>query len=224
MKTFTVIAVLLVFGAGAWAAIVDPGDITGSSSGMYSGYTLSDVYDGSGLTGNSHNGGDVDCAVHGPYSTRTNMGTYWDYTPTAQYNAGTTLGGWWMAFEFNEAKPLDSLDIWNMGGWFYQGGYNQVVIETSTTGGATTGDWSTAFSGNLAQAPNTDPFTGPTDSIDMADVSAQYVVITALTNHGYSNNAYAGLAEIQFVLVPEPATLAVLGLAGVLCLIRRHRA
>ena len=194
-----------LFVASAQAVTIAPGDITGSSSGMYPGYMITDVYDGSGLIGNSHNGGDVDCAVHGPYQTRTNVGDHFEYTPTAQYNAGTTIAGWWMAFEFDHAYALDNLDIWNMGGWFNTGGYNSVVIETSTTGGTSTSDWSTAFTGNLTQAPNTDPFTGPTNTIDMGDVSAKYVVISALSNHGYSNNAYAGLAELQFVTTSPPS-------------------
>ena len=60
----------------------------------------------------------------------------------------------------------------------------------------------------------------PTDDFDL-NVTARYIALNVTVAYGGINNA--SIAELQFEVVPEPATMSLLALGG-LALLRRRRA
>ena len=72
---------------------------------------------------------------------------------------------------------------------------------------------------SLTQAPvdNTYDYS---ELVDLGGVSARYVNFDVVTVHAYPGGA--GMSEVKFYEVPEPATIALLGL-GALALIRKRR-
>ena len=65
---------------------------------------------------------------------------------------------------------------------------------------------------SLAIAPaDNNPQTSP-DVIDFGGVTARYVALDFLTNHGHAS--FTGIGEIQFFAVPEPSAFALLAFGG----------
>ena len=175
---------------------------------------------GSGLDGTGE--------MHSNGAWNDNVGWLGDTPNLGNVNPGTWEGGAWIRFDFDQVHPIASARIWNYNALLSNRGMNQVVIEYSETGGSDPSDW-TRLGGedhvvSFTQAPGLPDYTGFT--VDFGDVNAGSVIFTALSadigvaNFGESGNA--GLAEVRFAIVPEPATLSLLAL-GAVALIRRKK-
>jgi hypothetical protein len=141
--------------------------------------------------------------------------------------AGQT-GDAWISYEFDDVYALGDLVVWNWnsqanpGGGQFAGGIKDVIIDYSPDGGA---NWSSLGSLTFAQAPSTAAYAGVVEA-NFGGASANKVVITVVNSHNHWTGPAStlhGLGEVAFDVVPEPATLTILGL-GTLGLIRRKRA
>ena len=144
-------------------------------------------------------------------------------------NAGQTVGSHYITYTFDQVYDLAGVHIWN---WnesaFPQFGWRDLEIQVSLTNGSTPADWTTVFAGEIAQGSGADPSVA-SSIIPLGGVSAQYV---ALINTGtgarenWSNGVFtndAGLAEVQFQIVPEPGTLASILVGSLLIAVCRRR-
>ena len=229
MKSLTVIAALLVLAAGASGAIVPIGSISAvASSSWWEGpCVVESSYDGSGM---------ISATEHeGIWYPSGNYGDMWliggnptSNPPDGIYGGASCMG--YAHYSFDASYWLDEILIWNIGGASNALSAATVYIELSdVVSPSSAADWTEVFSGVLTQGPPTDGETGPhgtTDVLDAGDLYARHVAVSMINswyNYPPLGTVYGGISEIQFVLVPEPVTLAVLALGGCLALLRRRR-
>ena len=81
------------------------------------------------------------------------------------------------------------------------------------------GGWTLAYTGTLA-SPSGD---GVTDTVALNSVTARYVAIEILTAENSDPNDRVGFGQVEFTAIPEPTSLALLGIGGLL-IARRRRA
>ncbi len=133
----------------------------------------------------------------------------------------------WVEFDLGSVVDLSNLWVWNWNEGAYPSfGWKHLTVHYSANGT----DWTQAFADTLV--PMSDgsadsavdlvaPFGGP------EGVSARYVVMSnigvgsELTYYGDDGVNDAGLSEVRFELVPEPASIGLLALAGLATLRRR---
>lgn len=208
--------VLCVAGvASAVSVLLTDAEITATASSRLG--STNDAWETVGRTGVSVVGG-VD--VHN--------NSYIDMWVTANYD-----GGNWIAWEFDKAYNITTVNVWNYNQPGYQGrGMRHIKIETSLNGST----WTTLSADTELKSARGDNNMVAGNSLSFGDVSAKYVRFTAHTLVGsisggdyssLSGNwgqdiARVGLSEVQFIATPEPATLALLGF-GALSLIRRKK-
>jgi len=189
---------------------IAPGNVTASSE-IPPGFNRLDdfIVDGSGMTGATHGNGPPD-------------GTMW-------LSRGTDFGGDDLdpsvTFNLGAVYTINSFHVWN---------YNELAGATDLTGrgvnavtvqfGTTPGLGSTvAGISNFARADATATYAGE-EFNSFTPFNAQYIRFDIDSNHGGDNNFY-GLSEVQFdgILVPEPGSAALAGLAAFGLLLRRRR-
>ena len=143
-------------------------------------------------------------------------------------------GDRWIEYSFDDVYEMDRMDVWayNENANYYWASMTakDVYIQVSTTGGTDPAEWTDVAEmilGHSAFEPEGIPVT---TSVDFGGVEAKYVVITLKNgfegtyvkgNLGLDNPDF-GLSEVRFYEVPEPATMTLLGLAGLMALKRRR--
>ncbi len=204
-----VLAVAFVFSSlPAGAAIISiPTSNVSSSSEIGGSFNRQDdfIVDGSGLTGGQHT-----TAVQ----------------PNMWLSSGTSFGGDdldpWVMFDLGGTYTINEFRVWNYNESppnLTARGVNAVSVQyglTPALGSTVPGIT------NFAQADGTNTYTGELfDSF--APFSARYIKFDIDSNHGGDNNFY-GLSEVQFdgTLVPEPSTIALLALGGLIFVCRRQ--
>lgn len=140
-------------------------------------------------------------------------------------NPGTVAGLWWIRYDFDQAYDLAEMWVWNgnrSAGSVY--GLKDVTVQYSLTGGASASDWTTAFAGEWAEATGVNGYVG-FEGPDFTGASVKSVVITVHSNWGgggTGDSRTCMLSEVRFNEVPEPATIALLGMGCVAFLRRRN--
>jgi hypothetical protein len=206
------LAGLALIARPAQAAVIpiDPGaGVTASSE--IPGFDRIDDYivDGSGLTAGEHG--------------TTPDGSMW-------LSTGDGFGGVdpdpAVTFDLGALYTIESFQVWNYnefggGSDLSSRGVDAVTVEYGTTSAL-----GSTVSGvdSFSQAPASDSYTGEVfDSFE--PFNARHIRFDVDSNHG-SGASFYGLSEVQFngTLVPEPASLALMGLGGLMLLPQRRRA
>lgn len=146
--------------------------------------------------------------------------------PNMWLSSGDAFGGAdpdpFVIFDLGDLYRVTSIQVWN---------YNEAPPNLTARGvnavsveyGATAGLGSTvAGITNFAQADGLNTYAGEVFNA-FGSFDARYIKFDIDSNHGGDNNFY-GLSEVQFTgtLVPEPSSLALLGLSALLIARRRR--
>lgn len=228
----TAIAAAAALGTGSAAQaafIVDPVDATATSN-ISAGGTVAAV-DGSGLSDATIV--ETDDPVPVTWPTHGTAGaTMWLSAPDTELSDEATLSSTAITFDLGDAYTLTDIHVWNSNAVF-EGNNNsdrsikKMDVLFSTTS-ATTGFGNTIQFDDMPKAPGASGYEG--FDLDLGqNVNARWVTFEIYSVHGpvesspgNGNFQYrAGLSEVRFVAIPEPASLALLGLGGVLMLSRR---
>jgi hypothetical protein len=130
----------------------------------------------------------------------------------------------WLEYNFGAEYSINSIWVWNYSlldsGTSYGGrGFKDVVIKTSLTGASNPADWTTVWTGPFNMETGADNYPHGTEIVFNIPVNATYVLVSALSN--WNSGDYYGLGELRFNVVPEPASLILLGFGGVAVLRRK---
>lgn len=106
----------------------------------------------------------------------------------------------WIQYNFDSVRNLSKTWVWNTNDpTQLTQGFKQVSIDYSEDGKSWT-NWGQMDFPKATGAAIYSGFSGP----DLQNIKAQYLLITALSNHGHAT--CAGLAEIKFNLLPPTDT------------------
>ena len=219
------------------ATLITINSVTASEWGDNYGTGAGAVINGSGIDTSANPSDPSQWVFSG-----TNYKDEWMATPFTAGTTGTALNNKlaWISFDFGSVQSLDKMYLFNTN---YQSGasgtdtFNLYYTNTpatalpaaptknnfSSTGLTPQGDydfstWTKFNTGALSATKS-----AMTD-YDLSGVSAQYVAIEILSNHGDTyDNGRVGMDEVAFTAVPEPSALGLLALGGMGFLLRRRR-
>jgi hypothetical protein len=122
----------------------------------------------------------------------------------------------WIAWDLGGTYTLSKVHVWN----YNEGGYTDESIKKLDIQKWTGAAWENAYTGlEWSQAPDRGDYAG-FDQQFSTPITTSKIRFANLENFGSTYGA--GVSEVVFYAVPEPATLALLGLGG-LAVIRRRR-
>ena len=153
------------------------------------------------------------------YLQRADYGQWlWDVpnAPQPNYSPSGLIGWAWVAFTFNTPQVVDNMWVWNYNRAANPGRDWKTVAIDYTTDGTTwtrlggSGNWFT-----FSQSPGTDGYVC-NNIINFDGISIKGVCLTLAANYATSatQDYYSGLSEVRFETVPEPVTMLLLGLGG----------
>lgn len=240
-KIFAVVVMVVCLAAGGvfgypyieW----EPG-MSSSQSSDLGGYPAQNAFD-STVTGWRGDWTYAEGTAQGDagFQLRTDGHGMWHSGLSGSYTspAGVAVQEWLMA-DFGLPRTIYGADIWNIDTFYWARGIKDISISVSTDNV----NWSTVWSGVVVPAdgtlpdllydgvtwvnPNLDPGHDPQygrlyDQRILFDsgVEAKYVVINIFSQHdAAAYGDYIAVDEIRFLAVPEPATMALLGIGGLL--------
>lgn len=182
-----VLTILLLFAATNSYALILTGVTASTNMGNGFGSVIGNIVDGSGLSSFALNA------------------THASGTPSNAWAAPTETG--FVTFNLNGLYNLDGMSVWNFNA-SNTAGVNGVNILTSLDGISFT-----ALAGSPASfAIGNSIAVTPAQTFSWGTVTASFVRFQILSNHGFGGAT--GLSEVAFdgLLVPEPATVILLGI------------
>ena len=226
---------LMVFCVAGVASAYVTGVTASTNHGTLAGFPASNLVDGTGWIDNNP-AADTHLADSGAYGEYVS-GNYnmFDYLGGPKYYDGAA----WIPFDLHldfdlgGSYALDEMHIWNgaqVHGATLDRGFGVVDIAYSTDGGATYADAYTALSLNdvhTLYAPASGDYFAASDILDMSGITADHIRIVAYPDYlggtfngdttsadPWDNASRYAMSEVKFTAVPEPATMALLALGG----------
>ena len=160
------------------------------------------LVDGSGMSGDLHDNNSANMWQSAGYGSNP--------------HGGTVAGSYWVEFDLGRVYLVSDMRIWNYNvSGLVNRGVKVITVQYSTVGGTGSADWTTGYTGAVAQAQAQG--TGPSavdKIIDFTGILARYIVLTIAE---YPNQNYfssvpdVGLSEVQFYeyLGPEDCADAI---------------
>lgn len=220
IKIYAALAATLALGASANAAVLVPTSVVNSPGSQAetgdAGSSLASLIDGSGLTGGVT---DTGGATHS-----TTLADFWVTTdPGAgggDYFVDKTAAPLSLDFTLAAASNVGRIIIWG-----YDPGFGADAIENTAT--AATISFSTDGT-NFGSATNvTFSASGGPQTADFSTFTGATQVRVEFTDNGFDGVGLGGdrvgLGEVRFSTVPEPSSMALLGLGGIALLRRRRK-
>lgn len=220
MKTHTKTLLTALTASAMLAGSVNAAVITPTATYGFTSTNLSKVTDGSGVTK-----GDTDDVTTWDVVT---PGTFADESFDNPLAAATNSKLGWYALDLGSDQDLDELYV-AMGAYIFGGStltlgsFNVYLADTPTAALSNGGDYDFA-SGGWTQIGGTTTFASAASDtvIDLSGNSAQFVAIEIMSDFATSDKR-TGVNELAVTAIPEPGSLALLGLGGLLIGARRRR-
>ena len=145
-------------------------------------------------------------------------GTHTSAWDPNNWQTGSGEADEWITFDLGAAYDLESVSIWN----FNRGGYTNLgIAQMDVLVSSDNTNWTTVLTDQtLTQASGLNTYAG--EVVTLSATGVRYVKFDVDTIFNSSpGGPQVGLSEVRFV--PEPATMSLLGIGGLLALVRRRR-